>query len=74
MGEIDLKAFQHACSLKFSDGEREEMSVKLCSSWQESLKNPHWHPFKRVIIKGKLQIKHVYHVLIKFLKIAGNHR
>ncbi|XP_031259655.1 factor of DNA methylation 2-like [Pistacia vera] len=55
MGEIDIKAFQHACSLKFTDGDWQAKSAQLCSSWEEHLRDPHWSPFKRVSIRGNLQ-------------------
>ncbi|KAJ0047091.1 hypothetical protein Pint_06327 [Pistacia integerrima] len=56
MGEIDIKAFQHACSLKFTDGDWQAKSAQLCSSWEEHLRDPHWSPFKRVSIRGNLQV------------------
>ncbi|KAK0593004.1 hypothetical protein LWI29_028932 [Acer saccharum] len=55
MGEVDRTSFLQACSLKFPDGDWEEISAKLCSSWEEYLKDPHWHPFKMVVYKGNLQ-------------------
>ncbi|KAK0592828.1 hypothetical protein LWI29_026170 [Acer saccharum] len=54
MGEVDQTSFLQACSLKFPDGDWEEISAKLCSSWEENVKNPHWHPFKTVIYKGNM--------------------
>ncbi|CAK9157446.1 unnamed protein product [Ilex paraguariensis] len=52
MGEIDLKAFHHACKLWFTLEEAQIKALELCSLWQERLKNPDWHPFK-VIISGE---------------------
>ncbi|CAI9092385.1 OLC1v1027607C1 [Oldenlandia corymbosa var. corymbosa] len=51
MGQIDGKPFQAMCS-RAPDGAAK--SAKLCSIWEENVKNPHWHPFKRVEILGKL--------------------
>ncbi|KAJ0038311.1 hypothetical protein Pint_22764 [Pistacia integerrima] len=56
MGEIDIKSFQHACSLKFADGDWQAKSAQLCSSWEERMGDPHRSPFKRVIIQGNLQV------------------
>ncbi|GFY83602.1 hypothetical protein Acr_03g0003760 [Actinidia rufa] len=54
MGEVDRKPFQEMCSLKcFGGGDWDEMSAKLCSSWEENVKNPHWQPFKNIIIEGR---------------------
>ncbi|XP_057471822.1 factor of DNA methylation 5-like isoform X2 [Actinidia eriantha] len=54
MGEVDRKPFQEMCLLKcFGGGDWDEMSAKLCSSWEENVKNPHWQPFKNIIIEGR---------------------
>ncbi|KAK0591453.1 hypothetical protein LWI29_002146 [Acer saccharum] len=55
MGEVDQTSFLQACSLKFPDGDWEEISAKLCSSWEENVKDPHWHPFKTVVYKGNMR-------------------
>ncbi|KAK9282964.1 hypothetical protein L1049_011189 [Liquidambar formosana] len=55
MGEVDRKPFQDMCLQKFPDGDWQEISARLCSSWEENVKDPHWHPFKRTENKGKLQ-------------------
>ncbi|KAK3232130.1 hypothetical protein Dsin_004011 [Dipteronia sinensis] len=49
MGEVDHTSFLQACSLKFPDGDWEEISAKLCSSREEYVKDPHWHPFKTCV-------------------------
>ncbi|XWS11715.1 hypothetical protein CRYUN_Cryun37aG0023100 [Craigia yunnanensis] len=46
MGELDSKAFQDACKLRFSPDEAAMQATTLCSLWQENLKNSEWHPFK----------------------------
>ncbi|CAK9186820.1 unnamed protein product [Ilex paraguariensis] len=48
MGEIDTKAFQNACKLRYPLEEAQIKATELCSLWQERLKNPDWHPFKIV--------------------------
>ncbi|XVF26498.1 hypothetical protein REPUB_Repub14bG0021400 [Reevesia pubescens] len=46
MGELDSKAFQDTCKLRFSPDEAAIQATTLCSLWQENLKNSEWHPFK----------------------------
>ncbi|KAL3639828.1 hypothetical protein CASFOL_014796 [Castilleja foliolosa] len=58
MGEINDKAFRNACKKKFSSEEAEMKAVELCSSWEEKLKNPEWHPF-RVVEDEKGNTQHV---------------
>ncbi|KAJ1396784.1 putative domain XH [Sesbania bispinosa] len=55
MGELDPKPFQNLCSQKYSSEQWQEMSAQLCSSWEENLKNPAWHPFKTIEVNGILQ-------------------
>jgi len=47
MGELDEKPFLLACKQRYGDNAEME-AVKLCSLWQEQLKDPNWHPFKIV--------------------------
>ncbi|XP_038710684.1 factor of DNA methylation 2-like isoform X2 [Tripterygium wilfordii] len=54
MGEVDHKAFHLTCSVKYPSEDCEEISAKLCSTWQEHVRDPHWHPFKKDIINGRL--------------------
>lgn len=56
MGEIDRKAFREACLQKFPNGDLEYISAKLCSSWEEYLRDANWQPFKAATIKGNLQV------------------
>ncbi|KAK1570432.1 hypothetical protein Q3G72_001809 [Acer saccharum] len=56
MGEVDRTPFLQACSLKFPDGDWDEISAKLCSKWEENVKDPHWHPFRTIDYKGNLQV------------------
>ncbi|XP_077239008.1 factor of DNA methylation 2-like [Tasmannia lanceolata] len=55
MGMLDVKPFRIACKKIFSSGEAVVKAVELCSLWEEYIKNPQWHPFKRIIIDGELQ-------------------
>ncbi|XP_050250497.1 factor of DNA methylation 5-like isoform X1 [Quercus robur] len=55
MGEIDWKPFQHMCSQKFPGMDWKKISAKLCSKWQERLRNPQWQPFKIVMLNGEPQ-------------------
>ncbi|KAK7305734.1 hypothetical protein VNO77_43644 [Canavalia gladiata] len=55
MGELDPKPFQDFCLQKYSCEQWQEISAKLCSSWEENLKDPTWHPFKKVEVNGILQ-------------------
>ncbi|PIN12174.1 hypothetical protein CDL12_15220 [Handroanthus impetiginosus] len=55
MGEINRKPFEETCLKKSCEKDWREESAKLCSLWEENVKNPHWHPFKRIKINGSLQ-------------------
>lgn len=56
MGELDTKPFQSACKQKFSAGEAAFKSAELSSIWEERIKDPHWHPFKMVIVGEEPQV------------------
>lgn len=56
MGDINRKAFEFACSLKFPNEDRQEICAKLCSSWEQNVQDPQWHPFKMIHSKGLLQV------------------
>lgn len=47
MGELDEKPFLNVCKQRYSANEATVEAATLCSTWQENLKNPSWHPFKR---------------------------
>ncbi|CAK8539317.1 unnamed protein product [Lathyrus sativus] len=55
MGELDSRPFLEAVKKKFNAKDAEDRASKLCSLWEEYLKDPDWHPFKIVIIQGKHQ-------------------
>ncbi|KAK9101792.1 hypothetical protein Sjap_019046 [Stephania japonica] len=50
MGELESKPFLNACMQKYP-AEAVSKSVKLCSLWQEHIKNSKWYPFKVVSLK-----------------------
>lgn len=56
MGEIDRSPFQTVCKERYSAEDWEEQCAKLCTFWQDSLMDPHWHPFKTAIINGTKQV------------------
>ncbi|MBA0629459.1 hypothetical protein Godav_024014 [Gossypium davidsonii] len=47
MGELDPKAFHDTWKSQFPPDEAEIQATTLCSSRQENLKNPDWHPIFR---------------------------
>ncbi|KAL5703596.1 hypothetical protein ACHQM5_022125 [Ranunculus cassubicifolius] len=48
MGELNRKSFHEACKRKFSVEEAYEECVKLCSLWENYLRDPKWHPFRMI--------------------------
>ncbi|XVE70166.1 hypothetical protein DITRI_Ditri10aG0050400 [Diplodiscus trichospermus] len=72
MGELDSKAFQDACKLRFSPDEAAIQATTLCSLWEENLKNPEWHPFK-IINEGENH-KHLDFIGIESDPICGSVR
>ncbi|KAH6771920.1 hypothetical protein C2S51_010324 [Perilla frutescens var. frutescens] len=46
IGEIDSKVFITEMEKRFSPMYAVMQGVKLCSVWQEKLKNPQWYPFR----------------------------
>ncbi|GFQ01957.1 factor of DNA methylation 2 [Phtheirospermum japonicum] len=57
MGEVNQKPFEDT-RLKKTYGKdwRKKDSDKLWSTWDQNVKNPHWHPFKKIKINGILQV------------------
>ncbi|MBA0748282.1 hypothetical protein Gogos_005125 [Gossypium gossypioides] len=53
MGELDNKPFLEAMKRRYNEELAEERAVELCSLWEEYLKDPNWHPFKRIKLKGE---------------------
>ncbi|KAK3005125.1 hypothetical protein RJ639_017849 [Escallonia herrerae] len=55
MGEVDQKPFQNFCLQNYSRGDWKQEAAKLCSSWEEYVKDQRWQPFKKITINGNLQ-------------------
>ncbi|KAB2078671.1 hypothetical protein ES319_A06G180000v1 [Gossypium barbadense] len=53
MGELDNKPFLEAMKRRYNEELAEERAVELCSLWEEYLKDPNWHPFKRIKLEGE---------------------
>ncbi|KAJ3693695.1 hypothetical protein LUZ60_009175 [Juncus effusus] len=53
MGELDPKSFRAACRRKFGNDDLEARIAEVVSFWQDELKKPSWHPYKRVEINGE---------------------
>ncbi|KAA8543869.1 hypothetical protein F0562_021954 [Nyssa sinensis] len=52
MGELNDKPFHAAAKRKHSDEEAVEKAIELCSLWEDYLRDPSWHPFKIIMVKG----------------------
>ncbi|EOA30086.1 hypothetical protein CARUB_v10013193mg [Capsella rubella] len=48
MGELDTKPFMEAMKLKYCQEDLEEWAVDVIQLWEGYLKDPDWHPFKRI--------------------------
>ncbi|KAK8629673.1 hypothetical protein V6N13_078506 [Hibiscus sabdariffa] len=59
MGELDGKPFLEAMKRKYNEELAEERASEHCSLWEEYLKDPDWHPFKRIKLEGKEEYKEV---------------
>lgn len=55
MGDLDLKPFEIACKKKFPAEEADIKASELCSSWDEEIRNPSWHPFKIIQHDGQTE-------------------
>ncbi|XP_042485078.1 factor of DNA methylation 4-like [Macadamia integrifolia] len=55
MGVLDNKLFLDACRHKYPSEEEVEKASNICSLWNEHLRNPGWHPFKIIVVDGKIQ-------------------
>ncbi|XP_039060200.1 protein INVOLVED IN DE NOVO 2-like isoform X2 [Hibiscus syriacus] len=52
MGELDSKPFLEAMKRRYNEELAEERASEMCSLWEEYLKDPDWHPFKRIKLEG----------------------
>ncbi|CAH8359918.1 unnamed protein product [Eruca vesicaria subsp. sativa] len=48
MGELDTKPFMEAMRRKYCLEDLEDWAVEVIQLWEEYLKDPDWHPFKRI--------------------------
>lgn len=48
MGELDTKPFMEAMKIKYCLEDLEDWAVEVIQLWEEYLKDPDWHPFKRI--------------------------
>ncbi|EOY18110.1 XH/XS domain-containing protein, putative isoform 3 [Theobroma cacao] len=53
MGELDSKPFFEVMKRRYNEEQAEERASELCSLWDEYLKDPDWHPFKRIKLEGE---------------------
>ncbi|OMO59003.1 hypothetical protein CCACVL1_25167 [Corchorus capsularis] len=53
MGELDSKPFLEVMKRRYNEDQAEERASELCSLWEEYLKDPDWHPFKRIKLEGE---------------------
>ncbi|XVE69201.1 hypothetical protein DITRI_Ditri09bG0132600 [Diplodiscus trichospermus] len=59
MGELDTKPFLEAMKRRYNEELAEERASEVCSLWEEYLKDPDWHPFKRIKLEGKEEYEEV---------------
>ncbi|XP_022765143.1 protein INVOLVED IN DE NOVO 2 isoform X1 [Durio zibethinus] len=59
MGELDSKPFLEAMKRRYNEDLAEERASELCSLWEEFLKDPDWHPFKRIKLEGDEEYQEV---------------
>lgn len=48
MGELDTIPFMEAMRKKYCQEDFEDWAVEVIQLWEEYLKDPDWHPFKRI--------------------------
>jgi XH domain len=56
MGELNEKPFDAACKRRYGHEDAEIKAAELISRWQDELKKPAWHPYKRVEIGGVTKV------------------
>lgn len=52
MGQLDCKPFHEAMKKKYTK-DAAYAGSKICSLWDDNIRDPHWHPFKVVKVEGK---------------------
>ncbi|GJR77014.1 XH/XS domain-containing protein [Tanacetum coccineum] len=53
MRELDIKVFYDVCKEKSGNEETQIKASKLCTLWQDNLKDIGWHPMKVVIVEDE---------------------
>ncbi|EOY18111.1 XH/XS domain-containing protein, putative isoform 4, partial [Theobroma cacao] len=59
MGELDSKPFFEVMKRRYNEEQAEERASELCSLWDEYLKDPDWHPFKRIKLEGEEEYQEI---------------
>ncbi|XVE99579.1 hypothetical protein REPUB_Repub03eG0211600 [Reevesia pubescens] len=59
MGELDSKPFLEAMNRRYNEELAEERASEHCSLWEEYLRDPGWHPFKRIKLEGEEEYQEV---------------
>ncbi|XVE99578.1 hypothetical protein REPUB_Repub03eG0211500 [Reevesia pubescens] len=59
MGELDSKPFLEAMKRRYNEELAEERASEHCSLWEEYLRDPDWHPFKRIKLEGEEKYQEV---------------
>jgi len=50
MGELNTEPFVAAMKKEFNAKTAKNRAAKLCSLWEENIKDPNWHPFKVILV------------------------
>ncbi|PNX89037.1 hypothetical protein L195_g045154, partial [Trifolium pratense] len=55
MGELDTRPFFKVMMKRYNadEAEAQNRAAKLCSSWEDNIKDPNWHPFKIIFVDGQ---------------------
>lgn len=53
MGELVTKPFMDAMQQKYCQQDVEDRAVEVLQLWEHYLKDPDWHPFKRVQLENR---------------------
>ena len=56
MGQLDNSAFRIASKRRYPEEMAECKAAELCSLWEEYIKDPQWHPFKMIEVKGEHKV------------------
>ncbi|XP_010499136.1 PREDICTED: factor of DNA methylation 3-like [Camelina sativa] len=59
MGELDTKPLMEAMKIKYCQEDLEDWAVEVIQLWEEYLKDPDWHPFKRIKLETEENVVEV---------------